>query len=522
VTSTAVVRYVPAAAGAGPTTGSPDKAATTGKRSRRRRLGRRRLAYSLGLPVLGIPALVYALAANPGTNAGAKYPIFPLSPDTPATGFAFATPTSPAGQTPTATLASAAAAGVGGLVALTSNDRQVPIQILDAYRSAAGTLGTEIPNCHLRWQLLAGIGKVDSDNAAGHTIGADGTITPPIIGPPLDGTNGTTRVTDTDHGALDGDSTYDHAVGPLQFLPATWTTWGVDANNDGRKDPNNINDAALTAANYLCAHGPDLSNPAQLTTALRAINPSDSYIHAVLAWTSGYLTDDPITVAISTPTDDSPTTPPTTTAPTEVVATPAAPNPAPAAAPAPAPAPAPATTETVNPTAIPSEIFNLTPIATPPTSAVTTGIGCPVTTLTLASITSTLTATTLQINAAYISSATTDTTTSATATDPNGQVLVTNETVVPAQSPTTVIPVANLPLAALTSPTATVVLTTTPPGCLTQILATLTLTGLPTTNTPGPTPATTNPTTTTPSPTATTTATTPTPSTLSPAPTPSG
>lgn len=45
------------------------------------------------------------------------------------------------------------------------------------------------------------------------------------------------------------------AQGPLQFMPGTWATYGVDGNGDGVADINNASDAIHGAANYLAAHG---------------------------------------------------------------------------------------------------------------------------------------------------------------------------------------------------------------------------------------------------------------------------
>ena len=45
----------------------------------------------------------------------------------------------------------------------------------------------------------------------------------------------------------------------MQFIPSTWMIYGADGNGDGIKDPFNIFDAALAAANYLCDAGGDLS-----------------------------------------------------------------------------------------------------------------------------------------------------------------------------------------------------------------------------------------------------------------------
>ena len=47
------------------------------------------------------------------------------------------------------------------------------------------------------------------------------------------------------------------AVGWMQFLPSTWKAYGVDANDDGEKDPYNPVDAICAAARYLNAAGGD-------------------------------------------------------------------------------------------------------------------------------------------------------------------------------------------------------------------------------------------------------------------------
>jgi LysM repeat protein len=45
------------------------------------------------------------------------------------------------------------------------------------------------------------------------------------------------------------------AQGPMQFMPGTWSRYGVDGNGDGISDINNASDAIYGAANYLAAHG---------------------------------------------------------------------------------------------------------------------------------------------------------------------------------------------------------------------------------------------------------------------------
>src|SRR5437899_12392751 len=102
----------------------------------------------------------------------------------------------------------------------------IPATVMDAYQRAASSPSATA--CGRRWQILAGVGRVESNNTSGRTIAPDGTIAPPIIGPVLDGSHGTARVVDTDGGTLDGDTVYDHAVGPMQILPSSWKRLGVD------------------------------------------------------------------------------------------------------------------------------------------------------------------------------------------------------------------------------------------------------------------------------------------------------
>ena len=89
-------------------------------------------------------------------------------------------------------------------------------------------------------------------------------------------------IRDTDGGRYDGDSVWDRAAGPMQFIPGTWRLWGADGNGDGVRDPQNVEDAALAAANYLCAGGRDLSRPADLTAAVLSYNHSQRYLSTVL------------------------------------------------------------------------------------------------------------------------------------------------------------------------------------------------------------------------------------------------
>lgn len=165
--------------------------------------------------------------------------------------------------------------------------------ILAAYQRAADT-------CRgLRWELLAGIGQVESGHgtSGGATAAPDGTVAPPILGPPLDGTGAGGNITPMPAGRWAGrwglTGQWLHAVGPMQFLPATFEAWAVDGDGDGARDPHDADDASATAAAYLCG-------PAGVFTdersALRRYNPSDAYIEMVLAWAERYATAPPLTV----------------------------------------------------------------------------------------------------------------------------------------------------------------------------------------------------------------------------------
>ncbi|NED25650.1 lytic murein transglycosylase, partial [Streptomyces anulatus] len=168
-----------------------------------------------------------------------------------------------------------------------SAEAGIPASILAAYKQAEQTVATTDPACRLPWQLLAAIGKVESGQARGGRVDANGTTTSPILGPALNG-QGFALIKDTDGGAYDSDAVHDRAVGPMQFIPSTWASWGQDANGDGRKDPNNIYDAALAAGRYLCANDRDLAIAADLDKAVLSYNRSTEYLRTVRSWFSYY------------------------------------------------------------------------------------------------------------------------------------------------------------------------------------------------------------------------------------------
>ncbi len=165
----------------------------------------------------------------------------------------------------------------------------IPLMVLRAYHLAADQVAVEQPSCKLPWWLLAGIGHTESGHAESGRLTADGTTRGRILGPRLNGgIPGDAVITDTDHGSLDGDTVYDRAVGPMQFIPSTWAHWAADGNADGKSDPSNIFDATLAAAHYLCADGRDLSTEAGLEAAVLSYNHSAPYLATVLAWGEAY------------------------------------------------------------------------------------------------------------------------------------------------------------------------------------------------------------------------------------------
>ncbi len=103
----------------------------------------------------------------------------------------------------------------------------------------------------LSWTVLAAIGQIES---------GDGT------------NNGPSRA---------------GALGPMQFLPSTWQTWGITA--FGQTGPPNVlnpYDAVPSAARYLCAAG--AGTPAGLAQAIFAYNHAAWYVSQVLALASEY------------------------------------------------------------------------------------------------------------------------------------------------------------------------------------------------------------------------------------------
>ncbi len=162
---------------------------------------------------------------------------------------------------------------------------------LDSYVQAAETIPQYYPGCAARWELIAGIAKIESGHATfgGAVVDANGNVSKKILGPVLDGTlEDTAIIEDTDGGRMDGNDEFDRAVGPFQFIPGTWRRSGLDATGDGYADPHNVYDAALSAAGYLCAAS-NLATDGGIARSVLSYNASAVYLADVTGAARDYI-----------------------------------------------------------------------------------------------------------------------------------------------------------------------------------------------------------------------------------------
>ena len=182
----------------------------------------------------------------------------------------------------------------------------IPLVALNAYVRAQNTLAAEARSCGIHWSQLAGIGGVESSHGhfGGSTLDVNGNATVKIYGLQLNGddlsasaigapTEATgepnedndllqlARITDTDDGLLDGDRVFDRAVGPMQFIPTTWFLYEPDGNDDGEADPQNVYDAALASARYLCDAPGSMVTTDGEQSGYFAYNQSEEYARRV-------------------------------------------------------------------------------------------------------------------------------------------------------------------------------------------------------------------------------------------------
>ena len=103
----------------------------------------------------------------------------------------------------------------------------------------------------LHWSLLAAIGHVETGHGRNKNVSSAG------------------------------------AMGPMQFMPATWAAYGLDGDGDGVADILNPFDAVYSAAFYLCDHGAGFGGQS-LYDAVFAYNHADWYVKKVLALADAY------------------------------------------------------------------------------------------------------------------------------------------------------------------------------------------------------------------------------------------
>jgi membrane-bound lytic murein transglycosylase B len=170
----------------------------------------------------------------------------------------------------------------------------IPSAALAAYQRAETVINAADKSCNLPWQLVAAIGRVESDHGRtnGNTLDKSGVARPGIYGIALDGKNNTAKILDTDGGQYDSDARFDRAIGPMQFIPSTWSVVGVDSDGDAQRNPQDIDDAALATAVYLCSGDDDLSTLKGQRAAVYRYNHSEAYVDLVLSIMNAYLDGD--------------------------------------------------------------------------------------------------------------------------------------------------------------------------------------------------------------------------------------
>lgn len=184
--------------------------------------------------------------------------------------------------------------GATDQVVASASTSGIPSAAISAYQRGAQIMDAADTTCNIPWELIAAIGRVESNHGTygGNVLTDQGISKPGIYGPRLDGTHGTQEIADTDGGELDKDAKFDRAVGPMQFIPSTWSAVKVDADGDGQRNPQDINDAALATAVYLCSGKENLATRAGQESAVFRYNHSKPYVDLVLRIMEAYQAGD--------------------------------------------------------------------------------------------------------------------------------------------------------------------------------------------------------------------------------------
>lgn len=181
------------------------------------------------------------------------------------------------GALATVSLLDAAGAATGAGAASAVAVAEIPPTLLPIYQSGADACDG------LPWQISAGIGAVESGHGGAGLDAATGHVTPPIVGPAIDGRPGFAAIRDPS--SPDG---WAHALGPMQFLSTTWARWATLA--PGRPpgsspDPHNAWDAIFAANRKLCGGRAEMGD---LRAAILSYNRSEAYYAKVWAKALAY------------------------------------------------------------------------------------------------------------------------------------------------------------------------------------------------------------------------------------------
>ena len=169
-----------------------------------------------------------------------------------------------------------------------SGPYDIPEAALRAYAYAAWAVAKQ-KNCNLGWPTLAALGESLSNHGRANDsqLGDDGTTTVPLRGLNLFDPAHPQEVADTDAGLFDGDPTKDIPIGPLQIMPSRWEQFNAAVEPDAKPNPDNINDASLTLAGFLCSVG-DPSTPDGWANGVQQINANPEFVKHVHAIAKKY------------------------------------------------------------------------------------------------------------------------------------------------------------------------------------------------------------------------------------------
>lgn len=271
---------------------------------RHRRRRRRGLLAAVGGGIATGTAVGLLAGSHPASPPAAVDPEpAPPAPGIPATTAPRTTPATPAtGPEPAVGLAVAATMTAG-----TPRIADIPAPAIAAYQRAATILEQADPSCGLDWLLIAAVGHVASDHGRTSRPRADAPGQG-ALGPIVRQKDGS-PVADSDAGQVDGDSRFDRGVGPMAMTPMAWAVAGVDADGDGRRDPLDLDDAALGLGVLLCSDTDDLSEPAGQSAALTRAASDPAWVALVLDVLAAYKAEpppdaDPDIVVVDDPSPD--------------------------------------------------------------------------------------------------------------------------------------------------------------------------------------------------------------------------